>query len=98
MTIQENKKQLARPSENGEAAGLPFGADSRNAATQWLPCSRCGSVRPLTHRVRSDLIEQTVCEVCAADVPFVASGIGALTVERIPPAGESFTGSLAERF
>ncbi len=61
------------------------------------PCSRCGYIRPLTHRVHSDLIDQIVCEACAAEVPLASTGLGALTVERIIAIEISSSVRVAER-
>lgn len=87
--IPEIKRQPDRATENSEAAAPHLPADVRETTNQRLhplkSCPRCGRVRPLTHRVRSDLLDQTVCEACAADVPLVSKGAGALTVERITP-------------
>ena len=93
VTIQEFKRQPDRAVENCDAAVPHLPVDTRETSTEGLrlvsPCSRCGNVRPLTHRVRSDVIDQIVCEVCAAEVPLVRKGIGALTVERIIPIEKS---------
>jgi hypothetical protein len=102
VTIQEIKRQPDRAAENTDAAVPHLPTDMREAPTERLcplnPCPRCGNVRPLTHRVRSDLLDQTVCEACAAEVPLVSKGVGALTVERIIPIGKSSAAPAATRF
>lgn len=83
MTIENAERQLDRATKNGDAAAPQLTAATRETTSALNPCSRCGNVRPLTHRVRSDLVEQTVCEACAAEVPLATTGVGELTVERI---------------
>jgi len=102
VTIQEIKRQPDRAAENSDAPAPQLPADMRETPPQRLhplnPCPRCGNVRPLTHRVRSDLFDLTVCEACAAEVPLVSKGVGALTVERIIPIGKSSATPAATRF
>ncbi len=85
VTIEENKKGPSPVAESG-AVAVPETTSQRVSPLN--PCSRCGNVRPLTHRVRSDLVDQTVCEACAAEVPLLITGVGELTVERILPLEE----------
>ncbi len=102
VTIEENKEQVDRAIENGNAAAPPLPAGGRETTIQRIlllnRCSRCDNVRPLTHRVRSDLLDQTVCEACAAEVPLVSKGVGALTVERIIPIEKSSAVPAVTRF
>ncbi len=92
VTVEKTKRELDRMTVNDPIA-VQVAPDTLETTSQQLPplnrCSRCGNLRPLTHRVRSDLVEQTVCEACAAEVPLVSRGIGALTTERIVPTQKS---------
>ncbi len=82
VTIDRIKGQ-DRATVKGDAASPQLPADTCETTIQPNLCSRCGNVRPLTHRVHSDLVDQTVCGPCAAEVPLASRGLGALTVERI---------------
>lgn len=47
------------------------------------PCDQCGEYRQLTHRIKSDILDMTVCYPCGVHAELVqehASGIGQMTI------------------
>ncbi len=91
VTIEERKTQN-EITVNDYATTPQFSAEMRETTAQLNFCSRCGNARPPTHRVRSDLLTQLVCEVCAAEVPLDNRGVGALTLEQLPSIRKSSAG------
>jgi hypothetical protein len=88
MTIvQKINRQIDGATGGSETVAVPVSANTPKAMTEpplaSAPCDHCGMFRPLTHRVRSELIVLTVCAPCAAEVPLIGTGAGALTLERI---------------